>query len=502
MTLYAVDRLGISVAGAAIVEAMHFTVEAGRCTALVGASGSGKSLSCLAPFGLSMGVATGSARFEGRELIGLGEAERRPIRARAGFVFQHPLTALTPHLRVGEQLSEAATALGAPRPDRRVLAAKLDAYPHRLSGGERQRVLIAAAVAHGPRLLIADEPTSALDATMRHAIMDVLARLRDDGLGLLLVSHDLLLVARHADRVIVLEAGRIAESGDTASLVSHPSSEATRALIAATPTLDGSAPFLPPVGGPLLEATDIRVGFRGAGWRGGRIAAVDGASVSVAEGEALAIVGASGSGKSTLARAIARIGPCDGGTVLWRGKPLPARLTMRREHRARMQPVFQDPIASLDPQWTVGDCVGEPLRHLKPALSAAEHRDFVARVLDAVELGEGFATRRPRGLSGGQAQRVAIARALAAEPEMLILDEATSALDVLVAGRVLELLERLQREHRLAILMITHDLAVARRLCHRIAVMESGRIVETGASGELVNAPRSVEARALVANSR
>jgi peptide/nickel transport system ATP-binding protein len=514
MTLYAVERLGISVAGAAIVEAMHFTVEAGRCTALVGASGSGKSLSCLAPFGLSMGIATGSARFEGRELIGLGEAECRPIRARAGFVFQHPLTALTPHLRVGEQLSEAATALGAPRPDRRTLAAmldrvglaapeaKLDAYPHRLSGGERQRVLIAAAVAHGPRLLIADEPTSALDAIMRHAIMDVLARLRDDGLGLLLVSHDLLLVARHADRVVVLESGRIAESGDTASLVARPASAATRALIAATPTLDGPAPLLPPVGGSLLEAIDIRVGFRAPGWRGGRVAAVDGASLSVAEGEALAIVGASGSGKSTLARAIGRIGPCDGGTLRWRGQPLPARQAMRREHRALMQPVFQDPIASLDPQWTVGECIGEPLRDLKPALSAAEHRDIVARVLDAVELGERYATRRPRGLSGGQAQRVAIARALAAEPEMLILDEATSALDVLVAGRVLELLERLQRERRLAILMITHDLAVARRLCHRIAVMEAGRIVETGPSRELVNAPRSVEARALVANSR
>lgn len=513
MTLYAVERLGVAIGGVPLVHDMSFVVAPGRCTALVGASGSGKSLSCLAPFGLSPGVTRGSARFEGRELIGLGEADLRPIRARAGFVFQHPLTALTPHLTIGAQLTEAATALGGARPDRRRLAAmldrvglatpdaKLDAYPHRLSGGERQRVLIAAAIAHGPSLLVADEPTSALDAHLRHAIMAVLARLRDDGLGLLLVSHDLGLVAHHADTIVVIEAGAVAEAGATDDVMTHPNSAAARALIAASPKLDDPAPDPPATGGTLVEAQGIRVGFRAPGWRGGRIMAVDGASFALAEGEALAIVGASGSGKSTLARAVGRIGPCDSGQVRWRGEALPPRRAMRREHRARMQAVFQDPAASLDPQWTVAQSVAEPLRHLMPGLTASERRTRAIEALETVDLGADFADRRPAGLSGGQAQRVAIARALVASPDLLILDEATSALDVLVAGRILELLERLQRTRGLAILMITHDVAVARRLCHRIAVMEAGRIVEDGPADAIVAAPRSPAAKALIAAS-
>jgi ABC-type glutathione transport system ATPase component len=511
--LYAVERLGVAIGGTSLVRDVGFVVEPGRCTVLVGASGSGKSLSCLTPFGLSAGVASGSTRFEGRELVGLSEADLRPIRARVGFVFQHPLTALTPHLKIGTHLTEAATALGGPRPDRASLAAMLDrvglarpeatldAYPHRLSGGERQRVLIAAAIAHGPSLLVADEPTSALDAHLRHAIMEVLARLRDDGLGLLMVSHDLSLVARHADRIVVLEAGRVAETGATDDVMVRPASDAARTLIAASPRRDDSAPDLPATGRTLLEANGIHVGFRAPGWRAGRIAAVDGASLTLAEGEALAIVGSSGSGKSTLARAIGRIGPCDAGEVRWRGEPLPPRRGMRREHRALMQAVFQDPAASLDPQWTVAESVAEPLRHLKPELTGMERRSRAIEALETVELDAGFADRRPAGLSGGQAQRVAIARALVASPDLLILDEATSALDVLVAGRILELLERLQRSRGLAILMITHDIAVARRQCHRIAVMESGRIVEEGPADTIVTAPQSVAAKALVAAS-
>jgi len=513
VTLYAVERLGVAIGDISLVHDVSFVVEPGRCTALVGASGSGKSLSSLAPFGLSAGATSGSARFASHELVGLSEADLRPIRARAGFVFQHPLTALTPHLKIGVQMTEAAMALGGPRPDRAALAAMLDrvglskpeaklyAYPHRLSGGERQRVLIAAAIAHGPSLLIADEPTSALDAHLRDAIMEALARLRDDGLGLLMVSHDLALVARHADRIVVLEGGKVAESGIADDVMTRPASDTTRALIAACPKLHDPAPVLPATGRTLIEAHGIQVGFRAPGWRGGRVAAVDGASFVLAEGEALAIVGASGSGKSTLARAIGRIGPCDGGTVTWRGEELPPRRAMRREHRAGMQAVFQDPLASLDPQWTVAQSVAEPLRHLVPELTAAERRVRAIEVLEAVELGAAFADRRPAGLSGGQAQRVAIARALVASPDLLILDEATSALDVLVAGRILELLERLQRTRGLAILLITHDIAVARRLCHRIAVMEEGRIVEAGRSETIVTAPQSAAAKALIAAS-
>ena len=512
MSLYAVDQLGVRIGERVIVADIGFGVEPGRCTALVGASGSGKSMSCLTPFGLSAGIASGSARLDGGELVGLPGARLRPFRARVGFVFQNPLSALTPHLTIGRQLVEAAMQTGGPRPDNRELEKLLDrvglikpgvshSFPHRLSGGERQRVLIAMAIAHGPKLLIADEPTSALDAGLRHAIMDVLARLRDDGMGLLLVSHDLPLVERYADHIVVLEAGRVAESGDARPVIAQPASAVARALIAASPRLSDPPPLLPPVGGPLLEVQAVRVAFRAPGWRGGRIAAVDGASLAVNEGEALAIVGASGSGKSTLARAIGRIGPCDSGTVLWRGEAMPDRRRMRPEHRHRMQIVFQDPVASLDPKWRVVESVAEPLRHLMPALTAPERLTRALEALETVELGADFADRRPAELSGGQAQRVAIARALVASPELLILDEATSALDVLVAGRILELLERLQRERALAILLITHDIAVARRLCHRIAVMEAGRIVEDGPSAQIVSAPASPAARALIAAS-
>jgi len=513
MSLYAVEGLGVRIGDRAVVEAVSFAVETGRCTALVGASGSGKSMSCLTPFGLSKGVASGSARLGGRELIGLPEGALRPLRARVGFVFQNPLSALTPHLTIGQQLVEAATQTGGPRPDTGALErllgrvglhkpGVLGSYPHRLSGGERQRALIAAAIAHGPELVIADEPTSALDADLRRAIMDVLARLRDQGMGLLLVSHDLPLVERYADRIVILDAGRVAEAGEAGALLAHPASETARALIAASPRLGDPVPALPKVGGPLLEARDVHVGFRAPGWRGGRIAAVAGASLAIAEGEALAIVGASGSGKSTLARAIGRIGPCDGGTVLWRGAALPPRRGMRRDHRAGMQAVFQDPVASLDPQWRVAEIVAEPLRYLMPELTPSERSARAIAALETVELGAPFTDRRPAELSGGQAQRVAIARALAAAPDLLILDEATSALDVLVAGRILDLLARLQRERGLAILLITHDIAVARRLCHRIAVMEAGHIVEEGPSLQLIEAPQSPAAKALIAASR
>lgn len=496
MTLYAVEGLSLSLNGARLLEGVSFEVARSGCTALVGASGSGKTMSCFAPFGLAPGTPTGSARLEGAELIGLPEPARRPIRARAGFVFQQPLTALTPHLTIGSQLAEAAgnrerKALAAMLARCGLAEAKLDQYPHRLSGGERQRALIAMATAHHPALLVADEPTSALDAGLRHAILDLLDRFREQGMGLLLVSHDLPLVAKHADRVVVLDSGKVVEDGRASDVLKSPQHAVTRALIAASPRLDSPAPILPEPGAPLLSASGISVAFRGT-------PAVSATSFHLHEGEALALVGRSGSGKSTLARAVARLGPCDSGTVTWRGEPLPGRSRMRPAHRRLLQPVFQDPAASLDPHWTVAQSVEEPLRHLFPELTREARSERAATALDEVELGAAYAARRPSQLSGGQAQRVAIARALVANPELILLDEATSALDVLVAGRILALLAKLQQSRRLAILAITHDLAVARALCHRIAVMDAGRIVETGDTAACIAAPASQALKDLV----
>jgi ABC-type glutathione transport system ATPase component len=452
----------------------------------------------------------------GRELVDMDESALRQIRGRdVGFVFQQPLTALTPHLTIGQHLREAWRQAGARKPRRTDLAAalervgldradeRLDQYPHRLSGGQRQRALIAMAVAHHPKLLVADEPTTALDATLRGDIMRLLRRLCDeDAMAMLLVSHDLATVAAHAEYAVVLQDGRVEEQGSAREVLRHPGSAYTQALVAASPHLTEPAPELGAVGAPLLDAADVDVSFKRPGWRKGAFLAVAGTSIMVRAGEAVALVGGSGSGKSTLARAIARLGPIDSGTVRWQGEDLPARRAMKPRHRALIQPVFQDPVASLDPSWRVREIVAEPLRGLRRGLPAAAIADRIAAVLGEVGLSAEMAERKPAQLSGGQAQRVAIARALVSDPQMLLLDEATSALDVLVAGTIIDLLARLQRDRGLAILMITHDLAVARRLCHRIVVLDRGRVVEEGPTEQLIHAPRHPVTRALIAASR
>ncbi len=515
MSLLVAEHLSIVIDGRTIVHDISFAIPPGRCLALVGASGSGKSQTCMAPFGLSPATVRGSVRLLGENLVGAPEKALRRARGRdVGFVFQQPLTALTPHLTIGAQLREAWMQAGAGAPSRAELIAALERveidraaerlgqYPHRLSGGQRQRALIAMAVAHRPKLLIADEPTTALDAPLRAGIMALLDRLRaEDGMALLLVSHDLAAVAAHADEAIVLHDGRVEESGPAPMLLRNPASAYARALIDASPRFRTPPPPLGPVGEALLDARDIGVSFAMPGRRAQRLAAVNGASIAIAEGEAVAIVGSSGSGKSTFARAVVRLGPVDCGEVLWRGTALPARAKMGAIDRAHIQPVFQDPIASLDPMWRVADIVAEPLTHLEPHLDKAAVAERVAAALAEVSLDPALANRKPAALSGGQAQRVAIARALITNPKMLLLDEATSALDVLVAGHILDLLARLQRDRGLAILMITHDLAVARRLCHRIVVIDAGEIVEMGATETLIAAPRHPVTQRLIAAS-
>ncbi|MCF8709991.1 nickel ABC transporter ATP-binding protein NikE [Rhizorhapis sp. SPR117] len=515
MSLYAVNNLCIDIAGKRLVENITFTIEPGECVALVGASGAGKSLACMTPFGLSPGIAFGSAILDGEEMVGAPEGKLRRLRSRsAGFIFQQPLTALTPHLSIGRQLVEAATQAGAKRPDRRTLAnmldrvglshpdERLDQFPHRLSGGERQRVMIAAAIAHRPKLLVADEPTSALDAALRKEIMTLLNRLRaEEGLGLLLVSHDLASVASHADTIVIMDTGHMVEAGPAHDIITQPTQAYTRRLIAATPRLSDPLPNLPLRHETVLKAQNVSVAFRRPGWRRGWIQAVDGASLSIARGEALALVGGSGSGKSTLARAIAGIGPMDAGELLWRGHRLNPENRRTRAERRLVQPVFQDPAASLDQHWSVLDILAEPMRHLWPNLSARDRTSRAKCCLQQVGLPAELAGRYPRSLSGGQAQRVAIARALTVEPEMLLLDEATSALDVIAAGEIMELLTALQRERQLSLLFVTHDLALARRLCHRVAVMEQGRLVEMGQTEDLFVRPSHQATRQLVAAS-
>lgn len=487
MSVYIIDQLTIRMGAEELVHGVSFSIDAGECVALIGESGSGKSLSGFAPFGLVDGaVVGGRAQLNGFELIGQNEAAIRPIRARdVGFIFQQPLNALTPHLTIAQHLREAAGKF-----DRQRLRAMLDdvglgdafapRFPHQLSGGQRQRVMIAMAIARSPKLLIADEPTTALDAALRDEIMALLGTLRTKyGLAMLLISHDLAGVAAHADRVVVLRDGAVAEAGDAAAITAHPQSEYARALLGArlqparrvvasdmrqTPT------------DPILTATNIGVQFPAPGWRGGRVAAVKNVSLVVGRGEAVAIVGGSGSGKSTLARAIARLGPCDSGSVLWNGVALPDRSRMTRALRRTIQPVFQDPQASLDPLWRVIDVVAEPLTHFEPQLCKS---DAHARALDAladVGLSADYAMRRAAQLSGGQAQRVALARALVAQPDLLLLDEATSALDALTTAAIVQLLDRLRHERALSLLVITHDEALAAALCDRTLIMAAGQL--------------------------
>ena len=417
MSVFAADHLAITIAGRTIVHDISFDIAAGQCVALVGASGSGKSQTCMAPFGLSPGVAAGSATLLGEQLVGADEPTLRRLRGQhVGFVFQQPLTALTPHLTIGAQLREAWMQAGAPAPSRADMIAALERveldrpderlrqYPHRLSGGQRQRALIAIATAHRPKLLIADEPTTALDAPLRSGIMALLDRLRaEDGMAMLLVSHDIVSVADHADVAIVLQHGRVEEAGIAPMILRNPKSDYARALIAASPRLSDPAPPLGPVGEPLLKAHGVSVSFPLPGLRRGRMQAVRDAAIEISEGEAVAIVGRSGSGKSTLARALVRLGPIDRGTVSWRGAPLPDRAAMQPRNRAIVQPVFQDPVASLDPLWRVADIIAEPLRHLEPGLDSATIDTRVAAVLAEVALDPVLATRRPADLSGGQA---------------------------------------------------------------------------------------------------
>ena len=514
MSLLDVDRLTIRFGATAVVDGVSFSLDRGETVALVGESGSGKSLTALSILRLlPPGAATaGRVTLDGADMLTAGQSALMRIRGRtAGMIFQEPMTSLNPLHRIGRQVGEALRLHGG-RPNRARIEAllqscgfpaadRLDALPHQLSGGQRQRVMIAMAVANDPALLIADEPTTALDVTIQAQILDLLAAQKAKrGLALLLISHDLGLVRRHADRVCVMKDGRIVESGVVGAMFERPQHPYTRMLLDAEPS--GRPDPVPPGAAEVIAADDIRVHFvrkRGLLRRpAATVRAVDGVSLAVRAGETVGLVGESGSGKSTMGLALLRLAPATG-RVVFLGQDITALpQPALRPLRAQMQIVFQDPYGSLSPRMSVGEIVAEGLL-VHRRLPAAERARLVAAALAEVGLPADAAGRYPHEFSGGQRQRVAIARAIVLQPRLVILDEPTSALDRSVQGQVIDLLRGLQRRRGLAYLFISHDLAVVRALAHRVVVLRDGRVVEQGPADALFEAPREPYTRALMA---
>jgi peptide/nickel transport system ATP-binding protein len=519
MTLLAVENLTVALPQGAdreyAVEDVSFALDAGEILCIVGESGSGKSVSANAIMGLlprALPVRRGSIGFDGAELTRLPpEAMRRLRGARIGMIFQEPMTALNPLMRVGDQISEVLRVHDAPGGQPRVLellaAVNLPdppslagAYPFRLSGGQRQRVMIAMALALEPRLLIADEPTTALDVTTQMQILRLIKEIqRRRGTGVLFITHDFGVVAEIADRVAVMQHGRIVEQGPAARVLDAPNHPYTQALIAAVPHGAGAARPLPD-GPPVLTATGVRKTYmRGGGLfaRGKPLRAVQDADFSIRKGETLGLVGESGSGKSTLARCIVRLVQPEAGEIAFGHVNLRTlSRTAWKPFRRKIQMVFQDPFASLNPRRRVADIIADgPVTHGTPR---AEARARTTELLRLVQLDPSAAERFPHEFSGGQRQRIGIARALAMQPELLIADEPVSALDVSVQAQVLKLLAELRDRLGLTMMFITHDLRVAAQVCDRVAVMQNGAIVEQGVTGAVFASPRHTYTRTLL----
>jgi len=517
MSLLEVADLGIRYGASEVVAGLSFSVEPGESVGLVGESGSGKTQTALAILGLLPAAATtsGSIRFDGIELLTADEDEMNALRAeRIAIVFQDPLQALNPYLRIGQQIRrillqhglasgreanerviEMLERVGLPDPKR-----QFGAYPHQLSGGMRQRAMIASALIAEPDLLIADEPTTALDVTVQAQILELLASIRDDT-ALLLITHDLGIIAGHCERMLVIEQGGLVEEGLTRQVFAAPQSRHMARLLEAAPRLDRDGVRETVVGKTVLDVRAAAVSFREHGSHRGdrRLRAVRDVTLQVRSGETVAVVGESGSGKSSLFRAVLGLIPLQSGIVSFLGERLPddvrsRALSVKRE----LQLVFQDPVGSLNPQMIAGEIIGEPLLVHAPELGGDERRRRVLHMLEKVGLPDAFVTRFPHELSGGQAQRVAIARALIMKPSVLICDEAVAALDGAVRNQILALLEGVQDETGLSIVFISHDLAVVRGISHRVLVMYLGRLVELADSARLFTRPRHPYTRALI----
>lgn len=520
--LLTIDKLRIQVDapdGKVLLEGLDFELAAGERLAIVGESGSGKTLATRAiPGLLAPGVrrTSGSIMFEGRDLTALSEDELRKVRgAGIGLVFQEPMTSLNPALPIGMQLAEGLK-LHRGLDDVEIKRRSIDMlervqikdaerclarYPHEFSGGMRQRIMLASVLLLQPKLLIADEPTTALDTLSQREVLQLMVALtREMGTALLLITHDLGLVAQYTDRVIVLEKGVLVEAGQTSEVLAHPKHPYTAKLVGSLPRRSQGREAIPEEAPVLLSIEQAVVDYPGKVGlfrAGAPKRVIDGVDLRVQEGEIVALVGASGSGKTTLGRAAMGLKSLAGGAIRFDGRDI-ARLGRSETHRFRRdaQLVFQDPFSSLPPHLRIGEIVGAALRHI-PDMTTAEKRDRISATLEEVGLA-GFENRRPHQMSGGQRQRVAIARAIASRPRLIVADEPVSALDLTIQLQVLTLLQKLQRDRGFACLFITHDLAVVEQIADRVIVMESGRIVEQGATEAVFAAPAHEYTRRLI----
>ncbi len=518
--LVTVSNLSLTVGrgGREIVGGVSFEVAPGEMVGIVGESGSGKTQAARAIMGLTpppLVVAGGSIRFEGVEVTQASAPELRKLRgARIGMVFQEPMTSLNPSMPIGRQLDEGLKLhrrdLSTAQRRERILEmlrrvgirdpnAAMQAWPHEFSGGMRQRMMLASVMLLEPALLIADEPTTALDAVVQRDVLELMVDLtREHNTAVLMISHDLPMVARYTERMVVMQHGKVLETGTTAGILERPQHPYTRKLLDAMPRRMPARPVTPEA--PIVEVRNLVVDYAGHQRlfsRTGAKRALGGIDLHVKPREVVAVVGGSGSGKTTLGRAIAGLLAPTSGQILFRNQPVSRRSAAWRDYRLNCQMVFQDPYSSLDPRMTIGELVGEGLRMLTD-MPSADKRRRVDEVLAEVGLGSEYAKRFPHELSGGQRQRVAIARAVVRRPAFVIADEPVSALDVTVRAQVLDLFADLQERHGFSCLFISHDLGVVEQVADRVVVMRDGGIVEQGTRDEVFDHPREEYTRSLL----